>query len=113
MQNFAKILIVVMLVCTSMPASHAQQRGWAAQLAQNSTDMQMLAKKGATIGPMTPKLNKYKAAGRGSSEYSCDAVACWCSGGSDCLNLIDAKGGQCKHFVCGNDHGTPVCWCDL
>ena len=113
MLKLAKILIAVVLVVASMPDANAQQRGRANLLAQNSTDMQMLAKKGATIGPMTPALNKFKAAAGGSSKYQCDSVACWCSGGSDCLNLIDAKGAQCKHFVCGNDHGTPVCWCDL
>lgn len=111
MQNLAKVLIIIALTCAWMPSSVAQQKTMAAK---SGDAMQMLAQKGATIGPMTPRLNKLKAAaGGGSSEYSCDSVACWCSGGSDCLNLIDAKGGQCKHFVCGNDHGTPVCWCDL
>ena len=83
MLKLAKILIAVVLVVASMPDANAQQRGRANLLAQNSTDMQMLAKKGATIGPMTPVLNKFKAAAGGSSKYQCDSVACWCSGGSD------------------------------
>jgi hypothetical protein len=35
-----------------------------------------------------------------------------CVGASQCLTLIENFGSQCKSFVCGNDHGTPVCWCD-
>ena len=35
-----------------------------------------------------------------------------CVGVSQCLILIDNFGTQCKSFRCGNDHGTPVCWCD-
>lgn len=35
-----------------------------------------------------------------------------CAGAGQCLALLDNFGTQCTSFVCGNDHGTPVCWCD-
>lgn len=75
--------------------------------------MRQLKSRGAKVGPMSTKLKGFAARGTGAQAYQCDSVACWCSGGSDCLDLIDNEGANCKHFVCGNDHGTPVCWCDL
>jgi len=74
--------------------------------------MRQLEAKSAKIVPMS-KLPKALADKPRTKHYDCDSVACWCSGGSDCLALIDEKGASCSHFVCGNDHGTPVCWCDL
>lgn len=74
--------------------------------------MRQLEAKSAKIVPMS-KLPKALADKPRIKHYSCDSVACWCSGGADCLALIDEKGASCSHFVCGNDHGTPVCWCDL
>lgn len=35
-----------------------------------------------------------------------------CVGTKQCLILIENFGSQCKSFRCGNDFGTPVCWCD-
>ncbi len=110
MHTLTRLLITIALVCAFTPTAIAQQKTMAAK---GGDAVQMLKQKGATFGPMTPRLNKLKASGDGSVEYHCDSVACWCTGGGDCLNLIDAKGGKCKHFVCGNDQGTPVCWCDL
>ena len=34
------------------------------------------------------KLPKALAAKPRTEEYDCDSVACWCSGGADCLALI-------------------------
>lgn len=48
-----------------------------------------------------------------AAPYSCDKRACWCSGSKNCDKMMSEKGSQCKHFRCGNDHGTTVCWCDL
>jgi hypothetical protein len=79
---------------------------------KNAQIMRQLEAKSATIVPMS-KLPKALATKPKNQRYSCDSVACWCSGGSDCLKLIDEKGASCSHFVCGNDHGTPVYWCDL
>ena len=27
--------------------------------------------------------------------------------------VLAAPFASCSQFVCGNYHGTPVCWCDL
>lgn len=76
-----------------------------------SAIMQQLKAKGATIGPMTPAMKNFAASTGGGSKYQCDSAACWCSGGSDCLNLMDNR--ECRHWRCGSDAGQPVCWCDL
>ncbi|MGB6909370.1 MAG: hypothetical protein WBE01_06505 [Methyloceanibacter sp.] len=94
------------LVRSAPLASPLSAEGRSAQI------VQQLKAKSAIFVPMS-KLPKGLATKPKSERYTCDSVACWCSGGSDCLDLIDAKGAQCTHFVCGNDHGTPVCWCDL
>lgn len=52
----------------------------------------------------------FKIEGGGVSKYKCGAVACYCEGAGDCLNLI--KSNKCSDdFHCaGNDEG-PACVC--
>jgi hypothetical protein len=80
--------------------------------AKSAQIVQQLKARGATFVPMS-RLPAAFAAKPRLDRYDCDSVACWCSGGADCLALIDEKGANCTHFRCGNDHGTPVCWCEL
>ena len=82
--------------------------------AQELTDeLRVLQRRGAEIVPISRLPMKARSGAGGTQEYQCDSEACWCAGSSDCLDLIDNEGAKCKHFVCGNDHGITVCWCDL
>jgi hypothetical protein len=77
-------------------------------LAQRSqdTDLDRLKTRGAKI----VEHSRVKAlVDRGRTEKGGLA----CVGAAQCLILIDNFGSQCKSFVCGNDAGKPVCWCDL
>jgi hypothetical protein len=74
--------------------------------------LRSLERQGAQIVPMS-KMPQGMSSKPRKEHYDCDGKACWCVGGADCLKLIDEQGGNCQHFVCGNDHGTVVCWCDL
>jgi len=76
--------------------------------AQVMRQLDQLKAKGAQVAPMS-KMPKALAAKPKTARYKCDSVACWCSG--DCFDMISNV--NCKHLVCGNDHGTVVCWCDL
>jgi hypothetical protein len=76
-------------------------------LAQNSQDTELDQLK--TRGAKIVKDSQVKTlVDRGRTEKG--GIAC--VGVAQCLILIDNFGTQCKSFVCGNDQGTPVCWCD-
>ena len=99
-------------VLTSLNNTYAAEKSLQkANSSGGSVIMQQLKAKGATVVPMTPIMKKFSAGAGGGAKYTCDSLACWCSGGSDCLNLMDNR--ECKHWRCGNDAGQPVCWCDL
>lgn len=104
-----KTLLIFAALAMMLAVPFASQSSAATKTTQI---LRQLEAKSAKIVPMS-KLPKALAAKPRTEEYDCDSVACWCSGGADCLALIDEKGASCSHFVCGNDHGTPVCWCDL
>ena len=70
--------------------------------------LDQLQARGAKVVPLS-KMPKAFATKQTSVRYKCDSAACWCSG--DCFDMISNV--TCKHLVCGNDHGTVVCWCDL
>ncbi len=109
---FSLVRMIAVLAVICMPLGSAQAASKTLQKAEPTGGiMQQLKAKGATIGPMTPAMRNFSAGANGGSKYTCDSTACWCSGGSDCLNLMDNQ--ECKHWRCGNDAGQPVCWCDL
>ena len=99
----AAALALTLSAPSSLPVSAAEK---------NVQVMRQLEKKGARVVPMS-KMPQAFAAKPKFERYTCDSVACWCSGSSDCFNMISNEGLNCTHLVCGNDHGTPVCWCDL
>lgn len=79
-------------------------------LTQNSssskdTNLDQLKTRGARIIDYS---NVRELVNRGRTEKG--GIAC--VGAKQCLILIDNFGSQCKSFVCGNDNGKPVCWCD-
>lgn len=81
-------------------------QGSVAQAADAKAVTQLKAA-GASFVPMSrvPKGVKSLAAGGDGT-----AEAEWCVGAAACLDLIESN--ACKSMRCGNDHGTPVCWCD-
>jgi hypothetical protein len=100
----AAALVLALSAASSLPVLAAEKNV--------QVMLRQLEKKGATVVPMTKMPQAFTAKPK-FERYSCDSVACWCSGSSDCFNMISNEGLNCTHLVCGNDHGTPVCWCDL
>ncbi len=104
LRTIATSAALALVLSVSLGLSLSAQDGTAQVMRQ----LDQLKGRGAKVVPMS-KMPKTLATKPKSARYKCDSVACWCSG--DCFDMISNV--NCKHLVCGNDHGTVVCWCDL
>ncbi|MEO0904828.1 MAG: hypothetical protein AAFX89_08695, partial [Pseudomonadota bacterium] len=63
---------------------------------------------GATLDPLTPQQSSIVSRGSDSEVFyqDCDDSACWCVGGSDCLDMITSN--DCEYLRCNSSPQGPV-----
>ena len=102
------LLVLVSLVPISSSANSA-----------SSDDRRLLLKKGAKIvskSEFYAVINRKRATPvRHAEQYACDGDTCWCTGGPDCVVMIES--GDCaeKTFDCEDPapiNGTTLCLCE-
>lgn len=105
-------LALLVQACTEDPTPSPGGSGQVTTISE-SEFFARVARLGATQEPLTPQQSRIvSSGGDGETFYQdCDSSACWCVGGSDCLDMITSN--DCAHLRCNGSPQGPVCWCDL
>ena len=102
-----KTLIILAGLALVLAAPFASALSAATKITQI---MQQLEAKSAKIVPMS-KLPKALADKPRTKHYDCDSVACWCSGGSDCLADRQALTAEPPHPKCATSPSDRLAPC--
>ena len=112
------LLALILLPMFSLPAAHtaiAQERGSSERIAPASAEADRkyreLMSRGAKRVPASQIRREALGAGGGGAvrQHTCGAVACWCEGALNCLDMLSSCGGD--YLNCLPGPNGPVCVC--